>query len=192
MIIINNIVVEEGVTSERFACNLSACKGACCWEGDYGAPLEREEIEQLENLNDVLAPYLDERSNELLAKEGGITFFDEPKIFGTNLHPDGACVYLSVEGEIALCGIEQAWKDGVSDLQKPVSCHLYPVRIDQDFANGFEKMSYDIWDICSAACVKGKKENIKVYEFAKEAIIRKYGSDFYNQLDEAVKQTENQ
>lgn len=191
MIIINNVMVEDGVTSEKFSCDLKACKGACCWEGDYGAPLEAEEINVLESINEQLAPYLDKRSNDLLNKEGGIKYFDEPKMFGTNLHPDGACVYLSKKGDISMCGIEQAWKDGVSSLRKPVSCHLYPVRIDQDFSNGFEKMSYDVWDICSAACSKGKSENIKVYEFAKEAIIRKYGKDFYEQLDAAVKHSEN-
>lgn len=192
MIIIGNVVVEEGVTSEKFSCNLNACKGACCWEGDYGAPLEREEIEQLENLNEILTPYLDERSRQLLDSEGGIKFFDEPKMFGTNLHSDGACVYLNIEDDIALCGIEQAWKDGVSPLQKPVSCHLYPVRVDHNYANGFETMSYDVWDICSAACEKGQAENVRVYEFAKDAIVRKFGADFYDQLDAAVRETSNE
>lgn len=188
MVIIQNILVHDTVMEEKFACELSACKGACCWEGDYGAPLEREEIETLESIRETLRPYLSEESNSIIDKETGIKYFDEPKFFGTNLHENGACVYLTYENGIALCGIEKAWKDGKIDFQKPVSCHLYPVRIDQDHTNGFEEMSYDVWDICSAACHKGVKNNIRVFEFAKDGIIRKYGQEFYTQLEEAAKQ----
>lgn len=186
MIIINNVIVQDSVVEERFECELSACKGACCWEGDYGAPLEEEEIETLEQINDILLPYLDEKSQRLLEKEGGIKYFEEPKMFGTNLHKNGACVYLTFSDGIALCGIEKAWKDGKTDFRKPISCHLYPIRVDKNYVSGFENMQYDEWEICSAACSKGEKNNIRVFEFAKDAIIRKYGLEFYAQLEEAA------
>ena len=187
MILINNIIVNDDVIEERFSCDLNACKGACCWEGDYGAPLSGEEIEILDKLDEIILPYLGDRSKDLLNNEGGTKYFDEAKMIGTNLHDDGACVYLAYKDGISLCSIEQAWKDGKTEFRKPVSCHLYPIRIDKDDRTLFETMSYDKWDICSAACVKGEKEKIHVYEFAKDAIIRKYGEAFYEQLKEAVK-----
>lgn len=187
MIIINNVIVNDEVFKESFACNLNACKGACCWEGDYGAPLENEEVVILEEIQDKIKNFIDVRSVKLIEEEGGIRFYEDKKIMGTNLHSDGACIYLNTEGPISYCGIEQAWKEGVTEFRKPISCHLYPIRIEEDHLSGFETLNYDEWDICSAACVKGKKEKIKVYEFAKEAIIRKYGESFYSQLVETVK-----
>ena len=187
MIVINNVIVQDGVIEEKFECELNACKGACCWEGDYGAPLEREEIEILETIQEELLPFLPEKSIKLLEKEGGIKYFEGPKMFGTNLHEDGACVYLTFDKGIALCGIEKAWREGKVEFRKPISCHLYPIRIDKDYTSGMENMQYDQWDICSAACHKGVKNNIRVFEFAKDALIRKYGEAFYEQLTEAAK-----
>ncbi len=188
MFIINNIIVNDELFEEHFACNLDACKGACCWEGDYGAPLEPEEVEILENIQKILLEFIDERSIALLNKEGGIRFYQDKKIMGTNLHEDGACVYLNTEGPISYCGIERAWKEKKIDFRKPISCHLYPIRIEENYVSGFETLNYDVWDICSAACVKGKEEKIKVFEFAKEAIQRKYGEAFYEQLEAYVNQ----
>lgn len=187
MILINNVIVNEDVIESKFSCDLNACKGACCWEGDFGAPLEKDEIETLEKIQDIVLPYLDERSQNKVLSEGGTKYYDEPKFIGTNLHEDGACVYLNTSSGIALCGIEQAWKDNKINYQKPISCHLYPIRVEKDHRTGFETMNYDQWDICAKACVKGKSENVKVYEFAKVAIERKFGEEFYEQLDEAVK-----
>jgi len=187
MIIINNVIVNDEVVEESFACNLNACKGACCWEGDYGAPLDNEEVVTLENVQEILYNFVDERSVKVLKEDGGIRFYPDKKIMGTNLHEDGACVYLNTEGPISYCGIEQAWKEGVIPYRKPISCHLYPIRIEEDRHSGFETLNYDRWDICAAACEKGEKEKIKIHEFAKEALIRKYGEDFYEQLEESVK-----
>lgn len=186
MILINNIIVNDDVVEEHFACNLNACKGACCWEGDYGAPLESDEIEIIDNLGEILAPYLEAKSLKLLEEEGGTKYFEDAKMIGTNLHKNGACVYLAYKDGISLCSIEQAWKDGKTTFRKPISCHLYPIRIDKDDRTLFETMSYDVWDICSAACQKGAKDKIRVYEFAKEAIIRKFGEEFYERLKESA------
>lgn len=187
MIIINNVIVDDDVIGEEFSCNLNACKGACCWEGDYGAPLENEEAVLLEEMQNKLLDYVDENNRSLLEEEGGIKFYEDKKILGTNLVEGGACIYLNTEGLISYCGVEKAWKDGVIEFRKPISCHLYPIRIEEDYNTGFETLNYDRWDICSAACSKGKELNIKVYEFAKDALIRKYGEEFYDQLDESVK-----
>lgn len=187
MIIINNVIANDEVLEEAFSCDLNACKGACCWEGDYGAPLENEEVVLLEEYQKKIIPFLDARSVKRLDDEGGIRYYEDKKIMGTNLHEDGACVYLNTEGPISYCGIEQAWRKGEIPYRKPISCHLYPIRIEKDNISGFETMNYDQWDICSAACAKGKKEKIKVYQFAKEALIRKYGEEFYSQLEESIK-----
>lgn len=187
MIIINNVIVNAEIINEKFSCELSACKGACCWEGDYGAPLSADEIEILEQDAEKIKPYLESNALEKIQESGASVYFKEAKFTGTNLLEDGSCVYLNRSSGIALCGIEQAWKDNKTALRKPISCHLYPIRIEQNHITGFETLNYDEWDICSAACVKGEREKIRVFEFAKEALIRKYGAEFYNQLDAASK-----
>ena len=103
------------------------------------------------------------------------------KQFKTNLINKGPCVYINYENGIAHCGIERAWKDGVIEFRKPISCHLYPIRISKE--NSLEELNYERWDICKAACSFGKKLKVPVYQFLKEAIIRKYGELYYEQLD---------
>ncbi|MFK7810396.1 MAG: DUF3109 family protein [Saprospiraceae bacterium] len=188
MFIIQEILISDDVVEKQFLCNLSACKGACCWEGDFGAPLEKEEIELLEKDYESIKPFLSEEGKAVIEKEGKYTWFEEPKENGTPLIKGAACAYMTYnELGIAQCGIEQAHKAGVTDFYKPISCHLYPIRINKEEELGFEAMNYDKWDICSAACELGKKEQLPVYQFVKNAIIRKYGKDFYDELDAAVK-----
>lgn len=186
MIIIQDKLVSNDVVEEHFACNLNACKGACCWEGDFGAPLEKEEIMLLENDIHSIKPFLNEPGIAAIEENGISTFYKEPQEEGTTLLENGACAFLIFDGPIAKCGIEQAHKNGASELKKPISCHLYPVRVTKEEDKGFEALNYDKWDICSAACTSGKKQKIRVYEFVKEAIIRKYGKAFYEELDAAA------
>jgi hypothetical protein len=94
---------------------------------------------------------------------------------------------LSADGK-AQCGIEQAWQEGTIEFRKPISCHLYPIRVKANPQTGFEILNYDRWDICSAACTKGKAAQLPVYRFVKEALIRKYGNEFYDALDQYAKQ----
>lgn len=191
MILIQEVLIEEDVLSEHFACAIDACKGACCWEGDYGAPLEDDELEQLDQITEKVIPLLPKRSQKILENQKGYKYYKGMKEMGTELHDDGACVYLTKDvNGIALCGIEMAWKAGLIDFRKPISCHLYPIRIEQDENTIFPKMIYDRWDICSAACNNGSRHKIKLYEFAKEAIIRKYGEDFYQMLSDYADQEE--
>lgn len=192
MIIIDEILISDAVIDEHFLCNLNACKGACCWKGDFGAPLEKEEMTKLEAIYDDIKPYLAPEGIAEIKKKGLFTFFEEPKEYGTSLLDNGACVYMTKdELGIAKCGIEQAHRAGVTDFYKPISCHLYPIRVKKDEDKAFEALNYDEWDICSAACTLGKKEKLPVYQFVKDALIRKYGADFYEQLDETVKHLKN-
>lgn len=188
MIIIQDVIVSEDVTEKHFVCNLQACKGACCWEGDWGAPLEKAELQTLEHIYEDIKPFLSQAGIDVIEKEGFFLYYDEPKEYGTPLLDNGACAYMTYnETGIAQCGIEQAHKAGKTDFKKPISCHLYPIRVKENPQQGFESLQYDDWEICSAACSLGKKEQVPVYEFVKEAIIRKYGNEFYEALDAAVK-----
>lgn len=187
MLIIQDVLVSEEVVSEQFACNLSACKGACCWEGEYGAPLEFDELAILADIYPTVAPRLTKQGRAAIEAQGLYT--DTPDGGGpaTTLVENGACAYLTYNKEgIALCGIEQAFRAGEIDWPKPISCHLYPIRVNRNEAIGFEALNYDRWDICSAACSKGAKENIRVFEFAQTALVRKYGEEWYQELLAAV------
>ena len=179
--------MSEDVLTEHFLCNLDACKGACCWEGDYGAPLEAEELETLVNIYEDIKPFLRPEGIEAIEKQGLYVHYNAINGPGTPLVDGAACAFLTFEKNgIAKCGIEKAAEAGVTDFKKPISCHLYPVRVATTPELGFEALNYDVWDICSAACTAGKKAKLPVYQFVKDAIIRKYGEDFYEELDAAA------
>lgn len=188
MLIIQDKLISDDVIQEQFICNLNACKGACCWEGDYGAPLEKEELEILDKIYEKIKPHLTEDGIKAIEEQGTYVYYKEPKEHGTSLQPDGACAFMTKnELGMAKCGIEQAYLAGDVDFKKPISCHLYPIRVKKDDKILFEAINYDRWDICSAACDLGKKEEVPVYQFLKEPLIRKYGEDFYEELDAAAK-----
>jgi hypothetical protein len=185
MILIQEILVSDDVVSEQFVCNLSACKGACCWEGDLGAPLDDEEVQMLKDIYPTVRPFLSPEGQKRIDDTGGSRYFKDMKQHGTQLMEGrGACAWLTFEqGGIAKCGIEKAWEAGAIAFQKPISCHLYPIRIAKNAEIGFEAINYDRWDICSDACSNGKSLKVPVYQFLKNAITRKYGAAFYEELD---------
>ena len=187
MLIIQDILVSEEIVEEQFLCNLSACKGACCWEGDFGAPLEKAELSTLERIYPEVKPFLSQEGIEVIEKQGLYAYYDTPSEYGTTLLENGACTFMIYdELGIAKCGIEQAYNAGAIDFKKPVSCHLYPIRVTENKNSGFIGVNYDRWDICSAACTLGKQEQLPVYKFVKDGLIRKFGEDFYDELDAAA------
>lgn len=187
MLIIQDTLISEEIIEEMFACDLNACKGACCVEGDYGAPLEEDEMELIMKYKDIILENLPEKSKNFLQNNPGFEFYKEYKVWGTSCHDDGACVFMTRnEFGIAMCGIEKTWREGKIPFQKPISCHLYPIRVSSNDVIGFEAWNYDRWDICSAACDRGKRESIPLYQFVKHAIIRKKGTDFFEELDAAA------
>jgi len=184
MLMVDELLVSDDVVKKHFACNLNACKGACCWEGDFGAPLESSELDILDEIKYKVAPYLSEESNAAILKKGAYTFFEEMDEFGTSLLQDGACVFMTKnELGIAGCGIEQAWRDGVVDWPKPVSCHLYPVRVMKDNTGKDYALNYDHWSICENGCDKKDAPQIQLYKFVKNGLVRKFGQEFYDQLE---------
>lgn len=188
MIIVQDKLVSDDVVEQQFICNLSACKGACCWEGDYGAPIEEAEKPVLDAIFEQVRPFLTPEGIAAVEAQGKYVFYNGMGDFGTPLIDGGPCAYLTrdVLG-IAKCGIELAWRAGATDFQKPISCHLYPIRIEKFVAFGSEALNYDRWEICSAACTLGEKEQVPVYVFLKDALVRKYGPEFYEELDGAAK-----
>lgn len=188
MIMIGEILVSQDIVDKNFVCNLNACKGACCVEGDYGAPLTKDELLIIEDLLEKVFPYLTAASQAKIKAEGFATYNDEVNIDETALMDDGSCVFMGRnELGITFCGIEKAYYDGKIPYKKPISCHLYPIRVSKNKAVGFEALNYDRWDICSAACENGNKKQVRIYEFAKEALIRAYGESFYEDLENAAK-----
>ena len=191
MILIGEILVSEALVKERFVCDLNACKGACCIEGDYGAPLLEEETKYIGEILEPVKAYLSDASIQTIEEKGFYTWNKSNKDYETELMEDGACVFMGRnELGITFCAIEKAYYDGKIPYKKPISCHLYPIRVHKNRRTGFEALNYDEWDICSAACSKGDKENVRVFEFAKDAIIRKYGEAFYEELEAAAEHLE--
>ncbi|MDZ4845210.1 MAG: DUF3109 family protein [Chitinophagales bacterium] len=186
MIAIDNILVSDAVVQDYFTCNLNACKGACCVEGESGAPLEPEELETLEKIYPQVKPYLTEEGIQIIEAKG---FFAEEKKgeYKTPLMKDGACVYIRYENKMAQCGIQKAYREGKVDFEKPISCHLYPIRITKS-KSGMTHVNYDEWEICSPACELGKSLKMPLYKFVKEALVRKFGEEFYVTLDLAAAQ----
>lgn len=193
MLVIGDKLVDTDILKESFVCNLDACKGACCWEGDFGATLAPGEEEILESIREDIKPYMTQEGIDHMEKHGVSTYYEEPKFVGTPILPNGACIYLNyTEQGIALCGIEQAHRDGKVQFPKPISCHLYPIRVRDDFATGFQKLEYYRWDICNPACEKGKKDKVKVYQFLKGAIVRRFGDEFFTALEDAAQHVQEE
>lgn len=183
MLIVQDKLVSDDIAEVQFLCDLNACKGACCWEGDAGAPLEPEETLILEDIFEDIRPFLTPAGIREIEARGKYYIDPEDNEPATTLIDGGPCAYITYTDEgVAQCGIEQAWKAGVTTFRKPVSCHLYPIRVEKNEKLGFEALNYHKWSICSAACKAGKSAKLPLYEFLKEAIVRKYGEEFYEEL----------
>ncbi len=185
MIIVGNAVLSDDVKEKFFVCNLEACKGACCVEGDAGAPLEDDETKILEEIYPQVKPYITEEGRKVI-EEQGTWVIDKEGDKGTPTIGDNAeCAYaIRDESGILKCGIEQAYLDKKTDFKKPISCHMYPIRITK--YDQYDALNYDRWDICSPACELGDQLGVPVYKFLKEALIRKYGEDWYAELEEEI------
>lgn len=182
MIILRNTLISEDIFEKEFICNLSACKGSCCIEGDAGAPVSEIEKLEIEANFELIKPYLSEASLQDIAKKGGFEK-DEDDEWNTTCLSTGECNFVKRDGTGLLsCGIEQSYLAGQSTIRKPISCYLYPIRIVK--VGDYEAINYHKWDICSAACALGKQEQVKVYQFLKEPLIAKYGGDWYQELCE--------
>lgn len=184
MIAIDNVLVSDQIIKEQFVCDLSKCKGACCVDGDAGAPLDKKELKKIDEVFEHVLPYLNDTSKSEIERQGRYVYDKE---FGwvTPTINNAICVYgIKDSNGIVKCGIEQAYLDGKITWKKPISCHLFPVIVSKsrdgvtDFAN-YEPRE----DNCKAACTLGKKLKVPVYVFLKEPLIRRFGNRFYEALE---------
>lgn len=189
MIQIDDALLSEDLFSKRFVCDLSACKGACCVEGDSGAPLEAEEVGKLEEALEDIKPYM-RREGIDRVEETGVFTIDVDGEYVTPLVNDEECAFVSFDKNgTAKCSIEQAHRDGKTDFLKPISCHLYPIRVTP--LNEFVALNYHYWPICDPARSCGAKLDVKVFKFLKEPITRKFGNEFFEKMLEADKLIES-
>ena len=190
MIQIDDKLISEDLFSEEFVCNLAKCKGICCVEGDAGAPLDEDETKILDEIYPKIKPYLRSEGIQAIEEQGTYTLDFEGDLV-TPLVNNAECAYVIFDEKgYTKCAIEKAYEDGVIDWQKPISCHLYPIRITE-YSN-FSAINYHEWDICSDACTLGKELGVKVYQFLKKPLIRKYGEEFYQTLSEAAEEWEKE
>ena len=156
MFLIQEILVSDAVIKERFVCNLNQCKGNCCQEGDYGAPVKFKEMKIIESNIEKYKPYLSDESLNIIDQKGIFDSFGQKQFNGIRLRKDGACIFMGrSEQGIASCTIEEADKKNNLGFKKPISCHLYPIRAEYNPLTGFHALNYDEWDICSPACAYG-------------------------------------
>jgi hypothetical protein len=179
-------LITTDLLEKHFVCDLSACKGACCVEGDAGAPLDEFEIDTLEDIVDDVIPYITEEGKAVI-EEKGVFYLDVDGEPVTQLKSDGACVFVSYDADGTLkCGIEQAYNDKKVKFQKPISCALFPVRAKE--YPSFTALNYEEIKICEPACSCGAKLEVPLFRFLKSPLIRAYGKDFFESLEEVDKE----
>jgi hypothetical protein len=190
MIKVGEVLVSDDIKEKEFVCNLEKCKGACCVEGDYGAPLDDDELEILKEIYPQVKPYLTPEGIKAI-EEQGTHVLDDDGDFSTPTIGGKECAYsIYDEKGILKCGIEQAYYDKKISWKKPISCHLYPIRITKK--KNFEAVNYHKWDICSPACTFGKELGVPIYKFLKDPLIRKYGQLWYDELVGVIESSENE
>lgn len=185
MIAIDNVLISDEVVKAQFVCDLQRCKGGCCEDGDAGAPLEKAEKKQIDENFEAIKPYLTKEGLKAIEQQGRYLYDRE---FGwvTPTVRGQICAYgHRDENGIIKCGIEQAYREGKTDWKKPVSCHLYPLKVSRN--KEYTNINYEPREtLCKPACVLGKKLKLPVYQFLKESIVRKFGEDFYEALHQVA------
>ena len=184
MIKIDNVLVSEDFLDEFFCCDLNSCKGACCIEGDAGAPLKEEEIAPIREKFSQVKPFLSERSIEEIEKTSGVAK-DRDGEWVTATVENRECVFAFYDEKgILKCSFEKAWDGSEKDFRKPISCHLYPAREVNLF--GATALNYHQWEICSPACELGKREKIPLYKFLREGLEKRFGAAWYGKFSEIM------
>ena len=184
MIQIDDTIVSFDFFDKQFCCDLAVCKGICCVEGDSGAPLEKEELEELEQVLPLIWNDLPEKSKKII-KNQGVSYVDVEGDLVTSIVDGKECVFAyKDEKGFCKCAIEKAWKEGKTFFRKPISCHLYPARLTKYVR--FTAVNFHSWNICKCANLLGEKEKLPAYKFLKEAFVRKFGDAWYEQLEMAA------
>lgn len=189
MLIIDHVLVTDGFLRARFVCDLPRCKGDCCVKGDAGAPLEPSEIGMLEDQLVQIRPYMRPEGLRVV-DEQGVFDYDIAGNFVTPLVDGRECAFVGFhDNGVSYCTIEKAWAEGKCELRKPVSCHLYPVRLSEK--DGFVHIHYHQWSICVPAVRKGNYQATPLYVFLRDALTRRFGAEWYARLDAAIRNMED-
>ena len=181
MIEIKDTVVTLDLFREQFCCDLGACKGACCIEGDAGAPVKLEEVAQLEEATEIVWDELSPKAQEVI-KAQGVVYTDQDGDIVTSIVYNKDCVFTCYDDKgCCYCAIDKAFREGRCKFQKPISCHLYPIRLSR--MGSYTAVNYHRWDVCKAATLLGKKLNLPVYKFLKEPLIKAFGQEWWDECD---------
>jgi hypothetical protein len=194
VIAIENVLISDEIIEKQFVCDLSKCKGGCCEEGDAGAPLNADELDLIVDLYEKVLPYLTPESIKEIEKKGKYVYHKEFGWVTPTLGDDHEiCVYGSRDEKgIIKCAFEQAYYDGVIEWKKPISCHLFPIISEKGKKGNYDRLNYEPREkLCKPACGLGEKLKVPVYQFLKEPIVRLYGEEFYEALDQTAKQAIN-
>lgn len=187
MIQIDDTIISTDLFDTRFCCDLSVCKGECCVEGDSGAPLEQAELAKLEEVLPVVWDDLSEKSKAVIERQG-VSYVDVEGDLVTSIVGQGECVFSRFEEDgTCICAIEKAYREGRVGFYKPISCHLYPVRLET-LRNGTVALNVHRWKVCRCAFAKGQEENVPLYVFLKEPLIRRFGKDWYEKVEIAAEE----
>ena len=181
MLQIDQTLISLDLLDEKFVCDLNSCKGICCIEGDDGAPLEVDEVDIIEELLPIIWNDLTEVSKQVIRKQG-ISYIDDDGEPVTSIVNGAECVFTYTDNEgICKCAIEKAYREGKTDFYKPISCHLYPIRLQK--YEEYTAVNYHRWSVCNCARKLGGKLQLPVYQFLKEPLIRKFGIEWFEQLE---------
>lgn len=187
MIQIDDTIISTDLFDTRFCCDLSVCKGECCVEGDSGAPLEQAELAKLEEVLPVVWDDLSEKSKAVIERQG-VSYVDVEGDLVTSIVGQGECVFSRFEEDgTCICAIEKAYREGRVGFYKPISCHLYPVRLET-LRNGTVALNVHRWKVCRCAFAKGQEENVPLYVFLKEPLIRRFGKEWYEKVEIAAEE----
>ena len=179
MLQIGKTIISLDILELKFACNLTKCKGACCVYGESGAPLEEEESEILNKIYPIIKTYLRDEGIQAI-KKNGTSLYDSDGDRVTPLIDGKECAYTCFEDDIVKCAIEKAYNDNVIEFQKPISCHLFPLRLKK--YPEFIAVNYSRCDFCKPAIEKGTNENVQLFVFLKDSLVRKFGNEWYKEL----------
>lgn len=183
---IDDILVSSDIFTEEFCCDLDACNGICCVEGDAGAPVTLDEIGGIEDALDTVWDDMSASAQAVVDKQG-VAYTDRDGDLVTSIVGGKDCVFTCYEGDCCLCALERAYRSGKTGFCKPISCAIYPIR-EKRLGNGMIALNYNRWDVCRDAVKKGRELHLPVYKFLKEPLIRRFGAEFYEKLCEAGKQ----
>lgn len=186
MLEIDDKLISLDIFEKKFICDLNACKGACCVKGDAGAPLTREEIQEISDNLNFIKPYMTQKGLDTISKNG-IYYLDQENTPVTMLIDKKECAFTYFDEDgTAKCSIEKSFLNGESTFHKPISCYLYPIRVKE--LKYYHSINYDKWDICEPACVCGEKLNVPVFKFLKNPLIKAFGEEFYTKLEIAYRE----